>query len=213
MAMAMSRSLQKAVADSVGSMIIDIPLELQMGVPSTCTWEELPIKPIASTGTTHFTVALSRQDPVVNLGPDVFPNFPTKLQNGDISAGPVMGISANVPFNDFQVAVLKKSETEHTIYKMVSFQGRAHRYRVEAAIGPKVYVVDMNFIPTSNRLHPILQTMFEGFGGDQLRSKQVRVNQNGRVVEKVKPDAERETGFEFIREHGPKPNNQDQFIA
>ena len=89
-----------------------------------------------------------------------------------------------MPVNDYQVAVLKKSETEHTIYKMVSFL--------------EVYVVDMNFILALNRLHRILQKMFGGLGGDQLRSRQVRINPSARAVKKVKPDAEREAGFEFI---------------
>ena len=213
MAIAMSANLKKAVADKIGCIMVNIPLELQMGMPSTCTWDEFPIKPIASSGTTHFTMALSRQDPVVNLRPDALPDLLLKFQAGNIiGAGPVMGMSADVPINDYQVAVLKKSETEHTIYKMVSFQGRTHRSRVEAAIGPEVYVVDMNFIPALNRLHPILQRMFEALGGDQLRSRQVRINPSARAVKKVKPDAEREAGFEFIREHGPRSNNQNQFI-
>ena len=115
----MSHSLKRAVTDNIRNTIIDNPLEPTMVAPSTCTWEVFPIKPIAST--THFMVALSRQDPVgLRLYPTSSPNVKTET----LSARVLSWESLPTCINDFQVAVPKKPETEHAIYRMVSFQSQ-----------------------------------------------------------------------------------------
>ena len=214
MAQQLTPALKVAIEESVGTTMISIPLELQMACPTTTNFDDFPMKPIGSTGTTHFTLAMSRATPVINLNwLDALPAALTKLQDGKlIEAGPVLGISADVPILDYQLALIPISETECTIYKLVSFLSRLHRSRIEAAIGPEVFVADMNKVPSTNRLHPILQKLFESLGGHQIRCKKVQPNIAGRAAKKVMMADEQELGFAFIREFGPRSNNQNQFV-
>ena len=110
----MSAALKQAIDESVGVKIVNIPMELRMSCPTTVSFDEFPVKLIGSTATSSFTMALSRARPVVGVDPiEKMPELIAKLQDGNlIQAGPCLGMSADVPIDDFQIAVIPMSDTE-----------------------------------------------------------------------------------------------------
>ena len=110
----MSAALKQAIDESVGVKIVNVRMELRMACPTTVSFDEFPVKLIGTTATIAFTMALSRARPVVGVDPlEKMPELIMKLQDGKvIEAGPCLGMSADVPIDDFQIAVIPLSDTE-----------------------------------------------------------------------------------------------------
>ena len=102
-----------------------------MALPSLITFEELPLKPIESTATTHFTFVVAKAEGVVNIDVDTqLPDLLIKLQNGKVhEAGPCLGLWSDTKLTDYQIAVIPTGAEPptYTVVKMISFPGRVHR--------------------------------------------------------------------------------------
>ena len=135
-------ALQTAIEKSVGTNIVNVePSIVVCGAPQN-TFADWPIKPIDSTTTTHFTVAFSRASPVKGLVlPNAIDRLLTALQHGKITeAGPVLGLQADMRYNDHQAALVDNGDGTHTVYKMLHLAGRTNRLHLQSAMRADLFV-------------------------------------------------------------------------
>ena len=213
----MATAVARACEAGVGCHVVDAEMSLRMALPSTITFEELPLKAIESTATTHFTFVVSKAEGVVNL--DVHTQLPdllVKIQEGKLhEAGPCLGLWSDIKLDDFQIAVIPAVDADppsFTVIKMVSFRGRVHRSKIASTIHADLYIADMTLVPSINRFHTAMQSLFVELGGHQITTKQVAVKPGSTRGRKVKTNEEQDNGFAFIREFGPRANNRNQFV-
>ena len=94
----MATPFERASDASIGCHVVDAEMSLRMALPSTIQFEDLLLKPIESTATTHFTFVVSKAVGVVNL--DVHTQMPDlllKIQDGKLhEAGPCLGLWSNI---------------------------------------------------------------------------------------------------------------------
>ena len=197
-------------------IVVPCEMALRLGLPTLAKFEDLPVKPITSTATTHFTMVVSKADGVAGIDVDTsLPNLLIKLQEGKVhEAGPCLGLGSNMPILDFQIVVIPDEDNPgtHTVIKMVQFPGRVHRSQLESAIRSELFIGDMTKVPSVNRFHSIMQLLFRDLGGHQIVTKEVVVKPGGRSNKKLKTNEEHDAGFAFIRENGPRSNNRNQFV-
>ena len=212
----MASPVQNAYEASFGTHVVPCEMALRLGLPTIAKFEDLPVKPITSAATTHFTMVVSKADGVagIDVGASL-PNLLIKLQEGKVhEAGPCLGLGSDMPILDFQIVVIPDEDNPgaHTVIKMVHFPGRVHRSQLQNAIRSDLCIGDMTKVPSLNRFHSIMQLLFRDLGGHQIVTKEVVVKPGGRSNKKLKTNEEHDAGFAFIRENGPRSNNRNQFV-
>ena len=144
--------------------------------------------------------------------PDLF----VKIQEGKLhEVGPCLGLCSDIKLDDFQIAVIPTVDADppsFTVIKMVSFRGRVHRSKIASTIHSDLYIADMSLLPSINRFHTSMQSLFVELGSHQITTKQVMVKQGSTRGKEIKTNEEQDNGFAFIREFGPRANNRNQFV-
>ena len=212
----MATAIARACEASIGCHVVDVEMTLRMALPSLITFEELPLKPIESTATTHFTFVVAKAEGVVNLDVETqLPDLLIKLQNGKVhEAGPCLGLWSDTKLADYQIAVIPSGDEPptYTVVKMISFPGRVHRTKIASTVHSDLFIGDMSLVPSINRFHTSMQSLFTELGGHQIVTKEVVAKPGARTGRKIKSNEEQDNGFAFIRDFGPRSNNRNQFV-
>ena len=213
----MATPVERASDASIGCHVVDAEMSLRMALPSTIQFEDLPLRPIESTATTHFTFVVSKAVGVANLDAHTqMPDLLLKIQDGKLhEAGPCLGLWSNIKLDDYQIAVIPSADVEpptFTVIKMVSFRGRVQRSKIASTLKSDLYIADLSLVPSINRFHTAMQTLFVELGGRQITTKEVVAKPGSTRGKKIKTNEEQDKGFALIREFGPRSNNRNQFV-
>ena len=179
-------------------------------------FEDLPLKPIEISATTHFTFVVSKAEGVVNIDVDMqLPDLVIKIQNGKLhEAGPCLGLASDISVKDYQIAVIPTGADPPTFtnVKMMHFHGRLRRSKIASTNHSDLFIGDMNLVPSINRFHTSMQKLFVELGGHQITTKDVVLKPGAEVTKRIKTNEEQDEGFAFIREFGPRSNHHNQFV-
>ena len=109
-----------------------------------------------------------------------------------------------------QTATADLEPPTFTVIKMVSFRGRVQRSKIASTLKSDLYIAYLSLVPSMNRFHTAMQTLFVELGGHQITTKEVVAKPGSTRGKKIKTNEEQDNGFAFTREFGPRSNNRNQ---
>ena len=164
----MTSPLAKAIDESVRLRVQEVAHHVRMDAPAELTFDDLPLKPVSASRTTHLTVVVQRiQDAKLPL--PKLPAIAEKLSKGDfITMGPQCGLAAKLEdIQSYQIVCLPK-ENGFDLLKLVRFKLRTSVARILAAFYSDTYMVDISLLSGRNKTPVVMQKMFMGLGGNQV---------------------------------------------
>ena len=183
------------------------------------TWEDFPVKAWGTSKTPTYTVVVQHLENVNRAMPDLDAVAESFQAGKFVIEGNVLGLRAMPPVGvtcDIQLAVLE-GETPETFsfVKMVRFSGRVWHRRIEQMFLDKdaIYTLDTADIGNRAKNAVVLQRLLEGLGGRCIVTKELKAAPPKPRAVKEKPTKDQEMlirGFEYIRLHGPRANNENQ---
>ena len=206
----MTSPVGRAIEESARTRLAQSAYRIEMDVPAVNTFEDLPLKPLTTTRSTHLTLAVQyirgAKYPLPKLQ-DVIDNFSRgKYQQ----AGPRCGIWAKLDdVQSFQLTCIPHEDT-FDIIKMARFKIRTSVKSIMAAFktDDDTFMLDIGIVTNRNKAPVIMQKLFTGLGGNQVLDA---IMVDIPVKKTKKPTASQQSlqeGFQYIRKNGPRSNNQ-----
>ena len=206
----MSSPLGRAVDAAGRFRVTPVDPRVEMDVPGTNAFSDLPIKPLSATKSTHLTVVIQYIEGCKYPMPKL-QAVAEHYKNGDyIKVGPQRGLHAKLEdIQSFQLLCLPR-EHHYDVVKMIRFKPRTSVKAILSALRSDTFMVDVAVVSGRNKVPVVLQHLFTGLGGNQELDCTLTATS---IKKSNKPSASQQTlqdGFLFIKDNGPRSNNQNQ---
>ena len=118
----MTSPLGRAIEETTRFRVQDATPWVRMGVESTCTFDDLPLKPLTATRTTYLQVVVSRIQGAKYPMPKLDALVPKFANKDYITVGPQCGIWTKLDdIQSYQIACIP-NETAFDLIKMIRFK-------------------------------------------------------------------------------------------
>ena len=142
---------------------------VQMDAPTECSFEDLPLKPLSATKTAYVVMVVQRIQGA-KLPLPKLPAIAEKLSKGDqITMGPQCGLWAKLDdIQSYQLTCIPKDDSFDLI-KMIRFKIRTAVSKIKSALYSDTYMIDISLLNGRNKSPVVMQKLFTGLGGNQVR--------------------------------------------